>query len=107
MLLACRIHMPLQHGLVKAHDTALAFRRKCFIEVLVIWHLIHERKEKTHPERIPDVEQNVLILFGLKEGDAMDLELPERASIKCIQQTMQMPTQFVIEAGDELRNLLL
>ncbi len=37
----------------------------------------------------------------------MDLELSERTSIECIQQAVQMSTQFVIELGNELRDLLL
>jgi len=53
------------------------------------------------------MEQDVLIFFRLEERDAMDFEFTERAAVEGVQQAMQMPAQFFIHAGDELRNLLL
>ena len=75
--------------------------------MLIIWQFIHEGEEETDPIRIPDVKKNVLILFRLEKWNGMDFELPERAAVKRIQQTMQMAAQFVIESGEELRDLLL
>jgi len=53
--------------------------------VLVVWQLIHEGEEETDPERIPNVEQNVLVFFRLKEGYLMDLEFPKRGIVEGMQ----------------------
>jgi len=37
----------------------------------------------------------------------MDFEFAERAAVERVQEAMQMSTQFVIEAGEELCDLLL
>ena len=73
----------------------------------VIGQFIHEGKEETDPEGIPNVEEDVLVLFGLEERDGMDFELAKRAAVECVKQTMKMPAQFVIEAREKLRDLLL
>src|SRR5215208_5361855 len=75
--------------------------------MLVVGHLIHKWKEKADPERIPNVEKDVFVFFWLKEGNAMDLELPQGTAIEFMEQAVQMPAQFFIEAGKELRDLLL
>jgi hypothetical protein len=97
----------LQHGLVERHDTALACGGEGFVEMLVIGHLIHEWKEKTNPERIPDMQKDIFVLLGLKERDAMDLELPKRPAVEFVQQTVHMSPQLVIEAREKLSDLLL
>ena len=53
------------------------------------------------------MEQDVFVLFGLKERNTMDLELAKCASIKFMQQTMQMSAKFFIQARDKLRDFLL
>jgi hypothetical protein len=73
----------------------------------VLRHFGREWEEKTEPVGIPAVEQEIFILLRLKEGDAMDFISAKRATIKCIKQTMQMPTQFIVEAGKKLGDLLL
>lgn len=75
--------------------------------MLVIGELVHEGEEECDPERIPRVHEDVLVLFGLEERDGMDLELTERAAVEGVEQAMQMPAQFVIEARDELCEFLL
>ena len=53
------------------------------------------------------MEQDVLIFFRLEERDGMDLEFAQRAAVEIVQPAMKMPTKFVIEAGEELCDLLL
>jgi hypothetical protein len=97
----------LQHGSVKRHDAAFMFRCESFIEMLVIWQFIHKGEQKTDPEGIPDVKQDVLVFFRLKERDGMDLEFAQRATVEIMQPAMNMPAKFVIDAGEELCDLLL
>jgi hypothetical protein len=82
------IQVALQHGFVKGHDATLMLRRQCLIEVLVLRKFVQEREEKTHPEGVPKVQEDVLVLFRLKEGNAMDLDSPERAPVEFMQQTV-------------------
>ena len=81
--------MTLQHGLVESHDTAFVFRRKRFIEVLIIGELVHEGEEEGDKVTIPDVEMDVLILFGLEERDGVDLDLAERGLVEGKEDAMQ------------------
>ncbi len=82
--------MALQHGFVKRHNAAFVLRRQSLIEVLVIRKFIQKGEEKTDPEGIPEMQKNVLVFFRLKEGNAMDLDLPERAPVEFMQEAMQM-----------------
>jgi hypothetical protein len=74
--------VPLQHGLVERHDAFLVCGRKRFIEVLVIRHLIHEREEEGHEISIPNVQVDVLVLFGLEERDGVDLYFAECGAVE-------------------------
>ena len=65
--------MTLYHGLVEGHDAAFVFGAEGFVEVLVIRHLIHEREEEGDEVAVPDQQVDVFVLFGLEEGDGMDL----------------------------------
>ena len=65
--------------------------------MLVIWHLVHEGEQEADPERVPDMEQDVLILLRLEERNAMDLEFAECPRIERVQQAMDMPAQFFIQ----------
>src|SRR5687768_18287463 len=99
--------MTLQHGLVKLHDPLPMLRGESFVEMPVIRHLITEWEQEADPVRIPDMKQDIFILFRLEERDAMNLEFTQRAPVELKQQTMQMSTQFVIETRDQLCDLLL
>lgn len=75
--------------------------------MLVVGELVHEGEEERDPERIPRVHEDVFVLFRLEERDGVNFELTERAAVEGVEQAVQMPAQFVIEARDELRELLL
>ena len=83
---AVRIHVPLNHGAVEGHDTFFVCGAERFIEMLIIGHLIHEREEEGDKVAVPDMQVDVLVLFGLKEGDGMNLDLAKCGSIEFIEQ---------------------
>ena len=76
------IHVSLQHGFIEPHDAAFMLRRDGFIEMLVIREFVHEGKEKTDPEGIPNMEENIFVFLRLEEGNRMDFDLPKRAPIE-------------------------
>ena len=78
--------MPLNHGAVEGHDTFFVCRAERFIEMLIIGHLIHEREEESDKVAVPDMQVDVLVLFGLEEGDGMNLDLAKCGSIEFIEQ---------------------
>ena len=101
------IQVPLEHGFVKGHDLAPLFCGDGFIEVVITRHLVHEREEVADKIRGPVVEEDVLILFGLEEGNMMDADLAKRAFVEGEKQAMEMPAQPSVETRDELCDLLL
>jgi len=50
---------------------------------------------------------DVFVLFRFEERDGMDADLAERGPVEGVQQAMQVAAQFVVEARDELGDLLL
>lgn len=102
------IHVPLDHRAVKGHDAFFVFRAEGFVEVLVIRKFIHERKEERDEVAVPDVQVDVLILFGLEKGNGMNLDLAKRGGIEFVEQFVQGSVEiFVVEPCDKLRDLLL
>lgn len=65
--------MTLYHGLVEGHDTAFVLGTERFVEVLIVRHLVHEREEEGDEVAVPDQQVDVFVLFGLEEGDGMNL----------------------------------
>ena len=53
------------------------------------------------------MKKNVFVFFRLEEGNAMDLKIAKCAAIKFMEQVMQMPAHFIIEAREKLCDLLL
>ena len=83
---AVRIHVPLDHGAVKGHDAFFMFRAKGFVEMLVVGEFIHEGEEEGDEVAVPDMQMDVLVLFGLKEGDGMNFDLSEGGGVEFVQQ---------------------
>lgn len=61
------IHVPLDHGPVKGHDAALVSRGERLIELLVVWHFVHEGEEECDEVAVPDQQVNILIFFRLEK----------------------------------------
>ena len=53
------------------------------------------------------MKQDVFVFLRLEERNAMDLKIAKCAAIKFMEQVMQMPAHFFIEAREKLRDLLL
>jgi len=64
---ASGVQVPLQHGLVETHNTLFVLGGERFVEVLVVWQLVHERKQETDEETVPVLQVDVLVLFGLEK----------------------------------------
>ena len=75
--------------------------------MLIVGELIHEGEEEGDEVTIPDVQVDVLILFGLKERDLVDFDLPECGAVEGMQCAMRMTTEFVVDTCKELRDLPL
>ena len=99
--------MTLEHGLVEGHDVALLFAGQGRVEEVVTRHLVHEWEEVTDKIRRPVVEEDVLVLFGLEEGDAVNAEGAQGALVEGKKQAMEMPAQAVVETREELGEFLL
>ena len=75
--------------------------------MLIVGELIHKGEEERDEETIPNMQVNVLILFGLEERNLVDFDLAQCGAVKGVQGAMPMTTEFIIDAGEELGDLLL
>ena len=74
----------------------------------VVRHLVHEGEEEGDEEAVPNMQMDVFVLFGLEEGDGVDLYFAERGAVKFVEQAVKCVVEiFGIQLREELSDLLL